>query len=103
MWVQIIKVQLKDGMDAGLNELFQLIKANEQPDSGLIRETLTRDQTDPNSVYVIATFASEEQARAREADPRRAEGQVAIRAKLGEIIAGPPEFIDLNVIEEFTL
>jgi quinol monooxygenase YgiN len=103
MWVQIIKAKLKDGMDAGLEELFELIKANEQPDSGLIRETMARDQNDPNTVYVIATFESEEQARAREADPRREQGQAAIRQKLGEMIAAPPEFIDLDVVDEFTL
>jgi hypothetical protein len=47
-------------------------------------------------------FESEEKARAREADPRREAGLQAVRATLADILAGPPEFIDLTVAEQWT-
>ena len=38
-------------------------------------QTLTmRDQNDPELVYTLVVFESEEKARAREQDPRRQEG-----------------------------
>jgi hypothetical protein len=47
-------------------------------------------------------FESEEKARARERDPRREQGLQVLRAKLSDILAGPPEFTDLAVVEEWT-
>jgi antibiotic biosynthesis monooxygenase (ABM) superfamily enzyme len=100
MWVQIIKGRLKTGKEADFLEIMDKILALEQPGSGLIREVVTRSQKDPDVVYVIATFDSQEAARAREADPRRQEGLVEERKGLMEVLAGPPEFIDLDVLTE---
>jgi hypothetical protein len=47
-------------------------------------------------------FESEEKARAREQDPRRQEGLQAMQATMADILAGPPEFSDLTVAEEWT-
>ena len=47
-------------------------------------------------------FDSEEKARARERDPRREEGLQAVRATLAEVLAGPVEFVDLTVADEWT-
>jgi hypothetical protein len=47
-------------------------------------------------------FESEEQARARENDPRRDEGMEAARATMAEIFDGPPEFVDLTVFNELS-
>jgi len=47
-------------------------------------------------------FESEEKARGRERDPRRQEGLQALRAMLADILASPPEFTDLAVVEEWT-
>ena len=44
----------------------------------------------------------EEQARARERDPRREEGLQALRAMMADRLASPPEFTDLAVVEEWT-
>jgi len=52
-------------------------------------------------VYMLVVFESEEHARARENDPRRAEGLTEARGIMGEIFAGPPAFVDLTVTEEF--
>jgi hypothetical protein len=46
-------------------------------------------------------FESEEKAVVRERDPRRQEGLEALRTMLGERLAGPPEFTDLAVAEEW--
>ena len=102
VWTQIIKTRLKPGKDAELAALMDQLKAIEQPNSGLVRSTAARDQKDPNTIYMIVTFESEERARAREQDERRQEGLQAARQMMAEMFDGPPEFIDLDVIAEHT-
>jgi len=100
MWAQLIKVRLKPGKD--LAEAAMHLRAAEQPGSGLVREMFMRDQKDPHQAYILAMFDSEEQARAREQDPRRQERLQAARAMMADIFDGPPEFTDLRVMEEWT-
>ncbi len=100
MWAQLIRVTLKPGKQ--LAELAEQLQATEQPGSGLVRSTLMVDQKDPNQAYMLVVFESEEHARAREQDPRRDEGLQAARATMAEIFAGPPEFTDLTVMQEWT-
>jgi quinol monooxygenase YgiN len=100
MWAQLVKMRVQPGKDTvGLNEQLQAV---EQPDSGLVRTILMRDQKDSDQLYTLIVFESEEKARAREQDPRRQEGLRAMRAMMGDILAGPPEFTDLTVIQEWT-
>jgi quinol monooxygenase YgiN len=100
MWAQLMSWQLKPGKDlAGLREQLQSV---EQPDSGLLRTMIMQDQKNPGHYYTLVVFQNEERARARERDPRRQEGLQALRAKLTDILAGPPEFTDLAVVEEWT-
>jgi hypothetical protein len=47
-------------------------------------------------------FESEEKARAREQDQRRQEGLQAVRATMADTYEGPPEFVDLTLVEEWT-
>jgi len=100
MWAQLIKMELKPGEDPA--EVFEQIRAAEQPGSGLVRSVVMRDQADPSQVYTLVVFESEEKARAREQDPRRAEALQAVRAAMSEIFEGPPEFTDLTVVDEWT-
>lgn len=100
MWIQMIKMRLKPGKESELSGLSDALLAVEQPNSGLIRSTTTRDQKDPSSVYSIVVFESEEQARARERDPRRQEGLAKVRTLMEEMFDGPPEFLDLDVVAE---
>jgi quinol monooxygenase YgiN len=102
MWAQLIKTRLKPGRAEELERLYQQLRATEQPGSGLVRSTAMRDQKDPSLVYMMVVFESEEKARAREQDPRRQEGLQEARATMAEIFEGPPEFIDLIVVEEIT-
>jgi hypothetical protein len=99
MWAQLIKVQLTPGSD--LSALTDVLKAAEQPGSGLLRELFMLDQNDPNSAYVLAVFESQEKAREREQDPRRAEGQQAIQELMAKVLTAPPEFTDLTVTEDW--
>lgn len=102
MWIQLIKARLKSGHEAGLTAILDHLKAIEMPDSGLVRTVTSRSTTDPNAVYVIVTFESEEKAREREQDPRRREGLEVLRRLMGETFDGPPEFVELDVVGEYT-
>ena len=100
MWAQLIKVQLKAGKNLAVAAA--QLRAAEQPGSGLVREMFMRDQKDPGQAYILAVFESEEKARAREQDPHRQEGLQAMQASMADILAGPPEFTDLTVDDEWT-
>ena len=100
MWAQLIKTRVKPGKDDALIGIHEQLRAIEQPDSGLLRTTLMRDQKDPDVVYTMVVFDSEEKARAREQDPRRRDGLQALNAAMGDLLDGQPEFVDLVVIEE---
>jgi hypothetical protein len=100
VWAQIMRWRLKPGKDtAGLREQLQAV---EQPGSGLLRTMIMQDQKDPGQFYTLVVFESGEKARARERDPRRQEGLQALRAVLADILASPPEFSDLAVVEEWS-
>ena len=100
MWAQLMSFRLKPGKDtSGLREQLQAV---EQPDSGLLRTMIMQDQKDPDHFYTLVVFESEEKARARERDPRRQEGLQVLRGMLADRLAGPPEFTDLAVVEEWT-
>jgi len=102
MWAQIIKTRVKPGTDQELMLLMDQFKAAEQPDTGLLRSSLLRDQSDPHLIYMIVVFESEDKARAREADPRREPGLQAARETMAKVFDGPPEFVDLTVLAENT-
>ena len=102
MWAQLIKTRVKDGSEEGLKRLFQQLRDAEQADSGLVRTLVMREEQDPNSLSMLVVFESEEKARARESDPRRADGLTAAQATMAEILAGPPSFTDFVVVEEYT-
>lgn len=103
MWAQLISARLKPGKEDGLTTLFDQVQAAEQPGSGLVRSTFMRDHNDPTRVYMLVVFETEEQARAREQDPRREQGLQVARATMAEIFAGPPEFTDLLVVNDLVV
>lgn len=100
MWAQLISVRLKPGREADLQGLVEQLRAIEQPDSGLLRSTAFQDEHDPTRVHMLVVFESEEKARAREQDPRRAEGLQGVRTLMAEIFDGPPVFEDLKVVAD---
>src|SRR5450631_3635019 len=100
MWAQLQKVSTKPEREAELLEVFEQLHAIEQADSGLLRTMVMRSQADPHLVYVLVVLDSEDKARAREQDPRRQQGLERIRAAMGDVLDGRPEFFDLNVLRE---
>jgi heme-degrading monooxygenase HmoA len=103
MWAQMITSRLKPGRDDDLVTLTAQLKAAEQPGSGLVHATATRDATDPSRVIMFIVFESEEKARERENDSRREEKLTAARATMMEIFEGAPEFTDLTVVDDWAL
>lgn len=101
MWAQLITMRLKADKDQELPKLFEQMESVEQPGAGLVRSLAMRDQNDPSRVYTLVLFESEEKARAREGDERRQKGLAAARATMAEIFDGPPEFVDLTVVNDF--
>ena len=93
-------MQVKPGEN--IDRVVATLKAGEQPESGLIREMFLQDQKDPERFSIVALFESEQAARAREADPRRAATSAQMREILGEILAAPPQFTDCTVVEDWT-
>jgi quinol monooxygenase YgiN len=102
MWAQLITATLKPGKEGELRQLVEQLRASEQPGSGLVRSLAMQDQNDPSRTYMLVVFESEDQARARENDPRRDEALEEARATMGAIFAGPPEFVNLSVAGEIT-
>jgi heme-degrading monooxygenase HmoA len=100
MWAQLIEMRLKPGKDTA--EMTTEIRAAEQPGSGLVRSFMMHDQKDPNRVFTLVVFESEEKAREREQDPRRQERLQAGRAIMADIFEGPPVFVDLVIDDEWT-
>jgi quinol monooxygenase YgiN len=102
MWAQLITMRLKPGKDEGLPGLLEQIRASEQAGTGLVHTSAMRDQNDPSRVLVLFMFESEERARERENDPARQEGMESARATMAEIFEGPPDFVDLTVVAEWS-
>ena len=100
MWAQLITMSLKPGHEQELETLFDQLHATEQPDSGLLRTVVLRDQADPSQISTLVFFGSEEQARARESDPRRSEALASVRSLMADMFDGPPEFTDFTVIRD---
>lgn len=103
MWAQMITSRLKPGRDGDLERLTAQLKAAEQPNSGLVHATATRDAKDPNRVIMFVVFESEEKARERENDSSRQEKLQEARTTMMEIFDGAPEFTDLTVVDDWSL
>jgi hypothetical protein len=67
----------------------------------LVAGLRTRSGTDPSRFCILPLFQSEEGARGREADPRRVEPTATIQSLLRDILLGPPQFTDLDVLEHW--
>jgi hypothetical protein len=100
MWAQLIEMKLRPGKDT--EQMVKEIRAAEQPGSGLVRSMFMHDQSDPSRIFTLVVFESEEQARAREQDPRRSDRLDAARSIMADIFEGAPTFTDLTVVEEWT-
>ncbi len=100
MWAQLLDLRIRPGREHHLPIALAQIRSLEQDDSGLVRTTVMIDDEDPLRALVLVVFANEEDARARESDPRRQEGLKAVQALMGEMLVHPPAYTGLTVVEE---
>ena len=100
MWAHMQKLRTRPEKEAELLEAFEQLDAIEQADSGRLKSMVMRSQADPSLVFVLVVFDSEEKAREREQDPRRQPGLERIRATMGGVLDGAPEFFDLDVLRD---
>jgi quinol monooxygenase YgiN len=100
MWAQLITMRLKPGKEDQLPRVYEGLRAAERPGTGLLRTTAARDQKDPSRLYHFVLFESEEKARAREDDPERQKDLEGVRTLMAELFEGPPEFVDLEIVED---
>ena len=106
MWAQLITTQVRSDVDAAevadcVRAVHEQVRAAEQRGSGLLRTLLMQDQSDPHYVYTLVVLESEEKARVRERDPRRAEQLDAARSAMAGLYEGMPAFTDLTVLTEW--
>lgn len=102
MWAQLQRISSGPEHQDALLEVFAQLRAIEPEASGLERTLVMRNQSNPDEVFVLVLFESEEKARIREQDPRRNEALEGVRAGLRAVLAGPPEFFDLDVVLDST-
>ena len=100
MWAQMLTMRLRPGKEEELPRMYELLRAAETPGSGLLRTTAMRDDKDPHRIFNFVIFESEEMARAREQDPARQEALAEVREMMADLFEGPPEFVDLTVLED---
>lgn len=98
MWAQMQRVSTDPDKQEQVLEIFEQLRAIEQEDSGLLQTLVLRSQADPTEVFVVVVFESEEKARTRDKDPRRQEPLQRIRAAMGDVLNGPPEVFDCDVV-----
>ena len=100
MWAQMMTMRLRPGKESELLRVYELLRSAETPGSGLLRSTAMRDDKDPSRIVHVVIFESEEKARVREQDAARQETLAKVRELMAEVFEGPPEFVDLTVLED---
>jgi len=102
MFGQVMVMDVKPERVGDLPRIFELLEAAEQPDSGWLRTVVLHDRADPHRLFTVVVFESEEKARERENDPRREEKLGEAQVLLREVLAGPPQFHDCDVLLDTT-
>jgi len=99
MWAQLIKSRLKPGQ--GVDELRRVndqVAAYAKQRPGWIRSFVLQNQKNPQELYNLVVFESEEQARQTESSAET----TAIVELVRGVVEGVPEYIDLIVLAENT-
>lgn len=97
MWAQLIKSRMKPGSEAEFSRIREGLRARISQRPGLIRSVTMQSQGDPQEIYTLIVFESEEQAREGE----RALSQDPFFQQIRDLGEGTPEYVDLNVIDEY--
>ncbi|HZU13984.1 MAG TPA: antibiotic biosynthesis monooxygenase [Chloroflexota bacterium] len=97
MWAQLIKAQIKPGKAHELDELYREVDSRMSRDSGWVRSLSLRNSKNGQELYAVVVFDSQEKARAYEQSPEQAE----LTSRLGDLMDGPPEFVDFDEVTEY--
>lgn len=97
MWAQLLKFQVRPGTADELDEIYQEVDAQTGPETGWVRSYSLRNRKNPDKVYALVIFDSEEKARAYEQSPEQAK----LIERTGELMDGTPEFVDFDLVTEY--
>lgn len=99
MWAQIIRHRATPENHEKIVDMVREMRINDfGAGRGLVRGYILRNQRDPNEYYHVIVFQSEEAARERERLPETQE----FGRRMRDLIDGQPDFVDLELIEEFS-
>jgi heme-degrading monooxygenase HmoA len=93
MWAQLIKARIKPGHEEEVDRVQKEFESRGRNDAsiGWVRSMTLRNQADPQEIYSLVFFESEEKARENE---RRPEHQ-ALTSQMGNAFEGSPSFVNL--------
>jgi hypothetical protein len=91
-FVQLVKFRSKPGTDFAALDRKWIEEVGRSPESGWERSMSFRSSSDPNEVYEIVWFESEEKARASEKSAKHQ----ALLEEMMAITEGEPTFVDLS-------
>lgn len=98
MWAQLVKARTQPGNRDKLEAISD--KWEEQvgrgTNSGWVRTLTYRNASDPNEVYIIAHFESEEAARRNE----QSQQHTAVMQEMAAMLEGQPEYVDLEPVSD---
>ena len=102
MWAQLISMRLKPGKEGDLPRVYEQLRAAEQPGSGLLRTTTAIARPEGPEPHPPPSCSSRARRRRGPASrtPRARPALEGVRATMAEIFEGPPEFVDLEVLED---
>ncbi|MDQ6673787.1 MAG: antibiotic biosynthesis monooxygenase [Chloroflexota bacterium] len=98
MWAQLVKARIKPGSEDQLRQTYEELARRGPQGSGWIRSFSLRNQNDPHEMYSLVIFESEAKAREYERSPQQAE----LVGRLREFMEGPPDYVDFDVLAEYS-
>jgi heme-degrading monooxygenase HmoA len=97
MWAQIIKARMKPGAEEEMQKLMKEFEG-EGASTPFVRSITLQNQNDLGEYHTVVFFESQEAARSNENTPAQQDRVRRIQA----LYEGPPEFLDCNVVNEFS-
>ncbi|HEX8918912.1 MAG TPA: hypothetical protein VF898_10450 [Chloroflexota bacterium] len=95
MWAQIVKSRMKPEADEVLSNMQEQMRGRMAQRSGLVNSFVMRNRNDPQEMYVLIVFESEEQARQGEKELEHDPFFQQVRS----VTEGTPEYVDLDVLD----
>jgi heme-degrading monooxygenase HmoA len=78
-------------------QIFREVDAQTGLEAGWVRSYSLRNRKNPDQVYALVIFESEERAREYEQSP----AQEKLTNRTSELMVGTPEFVDFDLVTEY--